>query len=537
MFRRRRSRLDEEVETHLAEEIAENLARGMDPDAARAAALRAFGNVEAAKETVRERDRLYWLDTLGQDVRFAFRLMARNQWLSATIVATLTVGIALNVSVFSLLNSFLMKPWVRSEPETIVAVRHGYSGNYNLRYSEGGISQPDYARYRDSATSLTALSAHYRTRLTLGGPASGTIQGGLVSCNITDVLRPAPAILGRYLNADECADGNPAQVMVLSETAWRTRFNGDTGIVGRTVLVNRVPLTVVGVAPSLAFPGPDSDCDLWVPYNMLDRLRPANDFFSDVRAQWLGLRGRRRADVPLRQVEEELRVLARRADTDVPGRQTTVTVTDGALINDPDVRGRAPVMVAVTLGTTTVLLLLACVNVTTLLLSRSAARQREVAVRLSLGAGRARLLRQLLTEGLVLSGVSAVLSLLIVRQAPLVLWNSVMSYPPPFDLTPDWRVLFYCLGVATAAGLIAGASPSLESLRPRLSESLKGSSGAVTSGRRRSRLRGVLVAVQVALSLLLLVQVALFARAQRRFFSYDPGSRRARCSTSRLRRS
>ena len=120
MFWRRRSRLDEEVEAHLAEEIADNLARGMDPEAARAAALRTFGNVEAAKETVRERDRLYWLDTLGQDVRFAFRLMARNRWLSATIVATLTVGIALNVSVFSLLNSFLLKPWVRSEPETIV---------------------------------------------------------------------------------------------------------------------------------------------------------------------------------------------------------------------------------------------------------------------------------------------------------------------------------------------------------------------------------------------------------------------------------
>ena len=256
MFRRRRSRLDEEVETHLAEEIAENLARGMDPDAARAAALRAFGNVEAAKETVRERDRLYWLDTLGQDVRFAFRLMARNRWLSATIVATLTVGIALNVSVFSLLNSFLMKPWVRSEPETIVAVRHRYSGNYNLRYSEGGISQPDYARYRDSATSLTALSAHYRARLTLGGPASGTIQGGLVSCNITDVLRPAPAILGRYLNADECADGNPAQVMVLSETAWRTRFNGDSGIVGRTVLVNRVPLHGSGGCAESGVPRP-----------------------------------------------------------------------------------------------------------------------------------------------------------------------------------------------------------------------------------------------------------------------------------------
>ena len=525
MFWRRRGRLDEEVASHIAEETADNIARGMHPAAAREAAMRTFGNVEAAKENVRERHAWYWLDTLWQDVHFAFRLIARNPWLSATIVATLTTGIAINVSMFSLVNGYLLRPWVRSEPETLISVSPRYSGDYNLRYSEGGMSQPDYAALRHSAESLSVLAAYRLMNVTLSGPESGSIRAGLVSCNVTDVLRPAPPLLGRYLEPDECALANPARVAVLSESAWRTRFNAAGEVVGRTIYLNRTPFTVVGVAASLVLPGLGNDSDVWLPYATLNLLRPSDqDFsFTDVRAQWLNVTGRRKPDRTLRQVEEELRAIAHHSDEDVPGRLTFLTVTDGALINDPDVRQRAPLIFAVTLGTTSVLLLLACVNVTTLLLSRSAARQREIAVRLSLGAGRFRLLRQLLTEGMVLSGVSAVLSIFIVQRGPAVLWNSAVSFPAPFDMKPDWRVLIYCLAVAVAAGVIAGLSPSLESFRPQVSESLKGSSGAVTTGPRRSRLRGALVAVQIALSLLLLVQVVLFTRAQQRFFSYDPG--------------
>ena len=441
-----------------------------------------------------------------------------------TIVATLTVGIALNVSVFSILNSALLRPWIRIEPETFVSIIPQYSGQYSLRHSEyASMSQPDYAAYRDSATSLTALGAYRLANLTLSGPQSGRIRAGLVSCNLFDVTRPGPPLVGRYLNPDECTTAGSAAVAVLSESAWRARFNGDIDVIGRTVHLNRIPFTVVGVAPSLSLPAPESDCEVWTPYTMLGTFRSSDDYFADPRARWLTVVGRRRADHSLQQVDQELRILARRADETVPGRQTSLIVTDGSLVNDPEMRARAPVIFAMTLGSTALLLLLACVNVTTLLLCRSAARQREIAVRLSLGAGRSRLVRQLLTEGLVLSGLSAAFSLLLAQRGPAALWYSLVSFPAPFDLTPDWRVLLYCLAVAVTTGVFAGLSPAVESLRPRLSESLKGSSGAVTSGPRRSRLRTAMVAVQIALSLLLLVQAALFTRAQRRFLSHDPG--------------
>jgi hypothetical protein len=156
---RGRRRLDEEVASHLAEETADNIARGMDSVTARQAAMRAFGNVEAVKERMRERNPWYWLDTLSQDIGFALRLIARNPWLSATIVGTLTIGIAINVSAFTLANGFLLRPWVRIDPATIVHVFPRYSGDYQLQYSDGGMSQPDYVRLRVSSESLSALAA------------------------------------------------------------------------------------------------------------------------------------------------------------------------------------------------------------------------------------------------------------------------------------------------------------------------------------------------------------------------------------------
>ena len=324
MFGRRRGRLDEEMESHLAEETADNIARGMDPVTARYAALRTFGNVEAAKEQIRALDPMYWLDTLWQDARFGIRQIVRHRWISLTTVATLAVGIAVNVSVFTLLNGLLLRPWVHAEPETFVSLIPRFAGDYRLRFSDyASMSQSDYVRYRESATSLESLAAYRLVTVTLSEADSGSIRGGLISCNLFDVIRPGPPILGRYLTPEDCATPTQSAVTVLSEAVWRARFNADPRVVGHIVHLNRVPFIVVGVAPDFTLAltkGPaDVGAVVWVPYTLLASLRPADDYFSDPHAQWLTVIGRRKRGSSIQQVQQELSILARRADEECRG--------------------------------------------------------------------------------------------------------------------------------------------------------------------------------------------------------------------------
>jgi predicted permease len=515
-----------EVREHLQLLEERFTVQGMSKAEARVAARRQFGNTTLLRENRRALQTLPRLDGVLQDIRFAVRLMTRHAWGSATILAVLTVGMAMNVSMFTIVNAVLLRPWVKSDPETFLALVPQYSGKYPLRFSDyGSMSLQDYRRYRDSARSLESLAAYRTVTLTLHGDEAGSVRSALVSCDIFDVLRPGRPLLGRYLTSAECSTPMEPAVAVLSESAWRGRFAADPSIVGRVIQLNRQPFTVIGVAPVMAllFTGPAHPPDVWIPYTMLQSVRPRDDYFSDPNARWLVAIGRRHRAYSLAQVRHELTLLARVADEQVPGRTTSLSVTDGSVVQDPEWRPRVPIMMAVTLGSTALLLLLTCVNVTTLLLSRSSAREREIAVRVSLGAGRSRLLRQFVTEGVVLSGLAAVIGFAIAQRAPEALWTSVMSSAPPFDLKPDWPVLMFCIGSALVVGVIAGLSPALESLRADAAESLKSSSGSVTPSRRRSRIREVLVAIQVAASLLIVVEVGLFARAQMQYFSHDPG--------------
>jgi predicted permease len=520
--------LREEIEAHLDIETQENLERGLPPGEARYAALRAFGNPARVRELVREARPLYHVDLLAQDVRFALRLLRRTPLLAATIVLTLVLGISLNASVFTILNAFLLRPLVSKEPATFVQIYASVSGHQSrlIQGSPAMLTLDEYEAFSTAARSLSAVTASAPTSLTVGGDEPINLRGQFVSCNYL-AAHLDPPVLGRTFQPDDCARSGRETVAVLNEKVWRSRFRADPAVVGSTLLLNRHPFTVIGIAPNqLTLDVPP--VSIWVPFSTQPLLGAAGDYFrrgSDY--AWLDVSGRLAPGSSHRQVQAELSMLAAQLEQLHPGRQMHILVTNGAHIANPFFSNRAPLIFGLIMGSFTLILLIVCANVTTLMLSRAAGRQQEMAIRLSIGAGRGRLLRQLLTESLLLAMLAGAVSWWIAHYLPGAIFALSADAPSEASLDPDWRVFLFTFAAATLAGCLAGLSPALESLRVDLSRSLKPTSH-VSTGYGYTQVRRWLVAGQLAASLGLLVAAGLMVQVQTRLFQptvgYDPRS-------------
>jgi predicted permease len=533
VFRRRRleREMADEIASHLQLHIDDNLRAGMSPREARRQALLRFGPMEAMKDTYRDRGAWPMAGRIGQDLRFALRLLRTSPVFSLTAVATIALGVGVNAAIFTVLNAAALQPLRVPGGDRLVSVslsltlhgdaRRGVSGGRSM------LSLPEYEAVRDQNRAFSGVLAYAPTNdVTLGGAEPSTVLATLASCNYFDVLQVRPA-LGRGFIADDCGGAGAGTTAILSHDLWTSRFGADAAIVGRTVSINRQVFTVAGVAPP-GFIGTDIVPQaIFLPLAAQPRIEADRPLLRQANVSWLMVVGRLRDEASMRTARADLEVIASRLTASATGRSYRLDARAASLAALPEVRTLVFSVAGIILAAVTLVLLLACANIANLLLARGAARRREIAVRMALGAGRARLVQQLLTESLLLSAIGGAAGLLAASWASRTIVAYVLGHLPagvePLVLEPtlDWRVVSYALGITIVTGLAFGLVPALQSTRRDLAASVR--DGASTEARTGRRWQHVLVAVQVSGCLVLLLAAGLLARGLYRAHTIDPG--------------
>jgi macrolide transport system ATP-binding/permease protein len=523
--------IDEELHFHLEQRKAENVAAGMQPEEAAREARKRFGNFQATREQCRQVRGASFGETMLQDIRFGARTLRKQPGFAAIAIMTLALGIGANTGLFTILNALVWQPLPLKDPTSLVNIHQSFAGP-SSRQARGGLnrlSYPEYLNYRDRVRSLAGLSAFEEASFTFGEGKPSKVGGVFATGNYFSVLGATPE-LGRMWSAADCEVPGACPIAVLSHGFWLRRFGGDPGIVGRTISLNHQTFTVIGVA-ARDFCGADLQVpDLWVPLMMRGQLiTDEPDRLAARDYSWLRAVGRLNAGVSLAEANNEFGVVARQSDADpsitgFAARRTKVLVKTAAYFNSPEeIRDGLPI-VAVVMMVVGLVLVVVCANVSNLLLARASVRRREIGVRLALGASRARLIRQLLTESLLLSGLAGSVGLALAFSLPrLLLASLLVEVPFALNLTPNLPVLGYCTLVSLVAAILVGLAPALQATRLDLS-SVIAAQGALL-GRRigGARLRHVLMITQVAVSVLLLITAGLLVRGLRRAFVTDLG--------------
>jgi predicted permease len=517
--------VDRELRFHLEMRTQEFIDAGMSPERARAAALAAFGDVaaigaecrEVRTRRARERRVRDFLQGLAQDAGFAVRTLRKSPGFALVVVATLALGIGANTAIFSVINGVLLRRLPYGGGERLVLVRQPavLAGSEDARFSV-----PDVADYRAQATTLDGLVEYHSMTFTLLGRQEPLrVRTGVVSAEFFDVMGVS-ALHGRTFLRGEDAPGAPP-VLVLSHRFWQEKLGGDPSVVGKTFEMNDRVHTVVGVLPPLP-PYPD-DNDVYMPTSSCP-FRSAEHIVNGRGMRMVALFGRLKPGETVGRAQADLAMIGARLRAQYPvGHPASMCLNVTATPLQEELIRRARPTFFILLGTAGLVLLIACANVANLTLARVVRRERELAVRVALGAGRARLLRLLLTESTLLALAGGALGLLLAAGGLGVLTRFAARFTARAgEIGIDGTVLLFTLGVSVLSGMAFGAMPALAS-RSDLVSALKDGGAAATSGRRRQRVRGALVASQVALAFVLLIAAGLMVRSLIKLQGVDPG--------------
>lgn len=499
--------LAEEIRAHVDLLTENKIKQGLPPAEARRAALVELGGVEQVTESVREVRQGRVLEDLWQDARYAARSLRKHPGFTAVAIFTLALGIGANTAIFSVINAVLLRPLPYRDADRLVVLTE------TIAERPIGVSYPNVVDWRNQHTVFENLAAvRERESFNLTGAGdSERLQGRLVSANFLSTLGVKP-IRGRDFALEDDRQG-AAPVVIISHALWQRRFAGDEKIVGQQITLNREGFTVIGITPAEFEYG--LDADLTVPIGLSTERFSARGRDPGVEAI-----ARLKPGVSSETANAELNTIAARLEQQYPesnnGRRVRLDSLREAIVGD-----MRPMLLTL-LGAVGLVLLIACANVANLLLARSARRQKEIAIRTALGAGRSRILRQLFTESLMLALAAGIIGLLLALTGTALLSSYLPEGIPRLrEISTDASVLLFTLGASLLTGLLFGLAPALQTSNPALTETLK--EGERNSSPGHNRTGKILVVAEVALTLVLLIGAGLLVKSFWRLMNVDPG--------------
>ena len=502
--------IDDEITSHLAEATEEYVRQGLSPEEARRAAQRSFGGVPQAKEVYRQVWSFMWLTELPRDLRYALRTLRKSPAFTTTAAATLALAIGANTTMFSVLNAVLLRPLPYRAPEQLAML---WTEDPTQNLHEGRSALWDVEQWRTQSQSFADMATFDSVTTTLtAAEGAEQIVGASTSPNLLSLLGVRP-VRGRNFSTEETEEQK--RLVLISHRFWQARFGGSNDAIGATLVLNGLPSQIIGILPA-DFQIAKLDADVWEPHMTRRSVRGGQTWF---------VVGRLRPTVTFDQAQTEMSAIARRLNDQLPAAEASRGITVVPLSLDM-VRPQSRVALWMLGGAVFCVFVIAAANVTSLSLARSTARAREMAVRAALGASAGRIVRQLLTESVVLGAVSGLIGTLLASVGiDLIRAFGPVNLPRLKEVSLDLRVLGWALAMSLLAGILVGLAPAMTAMRRDLRPSGKEGGRSVSGGTSSRRLRRALVVAEFALAIVLLVGAGLLVRSWWHVTDIDPGFR------------
>jgi predicted permease len=516
-----KSRLNSEFDFHLEQQIAENVSHGMEPEQARLAAIRLFGNPAVLQEQTHSEWSWNWLEGMWRDVRYGARTLMRSPGFSVTAILVMALGIGASTSLFTIIRSVLLKPLPFREPDRLVMLYEHFRQQSQSPYNV--VAPAVFHDWREKTHGFQDMAAWHwwaGAITTDSGELPEYIAGAAGSWNLFSVLGVEPAI-GRTFIADEDRIG-AADAVILTWSFFQSRFNGDRSIIGKPVRIDSAPYTVVGVLPK-SFTYPDPEVKVWIPYS--PSLEP--DLLASYDRHQSYVIARLKNDVPPPAALQEVSALQFQLHQANPGRPVTEDVVMRPMLDDVVEDAKTPLLVL--MAAVFCLLLIACLNVSNLLVARGAAKRREVAIRGALGGSRLKLIREQMTESLLIAIGGGVLGILLSLFSTKWLATHWKDLPRADAIEIDGRVLLFAGVIVVLAALLAGLVPAISSTGKHILSALQESARSLGGGVSRAALRKTLLGAEVALTVVLLISAGLLFKSFMHMRSSDLG-----CTTDHI---